>query len=248
MNIFDLDFSISKVEDTSLTNGERATIFYLRIFNNQLNGRNIHLAKAIYIDQNKEQLEQDIGLAGHLINSCNLKANAFREAGLVFYKSQLQNISDDDLLFIVIELKKEKKKLLIEFVRKNENWTMKKNEISDMEAKLTPRTIEVDLLKKIERLEVFEERFKMYFDKLSINVDEYFGFNLLFEAYPISGTTFENTFMINCILYDKENKILKKADNYIIADTFFGFEVFDFRFSDNGIAKRVEKIRLYPSK
>lgn len=116
-----------------------------------------------------------------------------------------------------------------------------------METKLTPRTIEDDLLKKVERLEVFEERFKMYFDKISINViNDSLWFDLLCEVYPKNGTTFENTFMVYCVLYDKDNKILREGSNYILADQFFGFEVIRFNFYDYDLATRVEKIRLYP--
>ena len=36
-----------------------------------------------------------------------------------------------------------------------------------MKTKLTPRTVEDDLLKKVERLEVFEEKYQIYFDKIN---------------------------------------------------------------------------------
>lgn len=116
-----------------------------------------------------------------------------------------------------------------------------------MKTKLTPRSIEDDLLKKVERLEVFEERFKMYFDNISINItNDRFWFEILCEVYPKSGTTFEDSFYINCVLYDIDNKILAQKDSTLYAVQFFGFKVIRFDFQNDDLVNRINKIRLYP--
>lgn len=245
-SLFDLEVSVDSVEDATMTDGEDAFIIYLKIYNKLSKGRKINLSRASYVTCNFEQLEQDIWLSGYLIEKSNLKANAFRKAGLVFYKRHLKQIRDNDLLGVNIELTQEKKKAIYEFVRLNGNWLIRDSEIQDIEIEITPKMLAKQMLKQVERLEAFEERCEIYFENLSINIDGDFRFKLFGEIYASSGSKLKNSICINCILYDKDNHILEKEATYIDSDKFFVFEVFEFYFYDENIANQVHKIRLFP--
>lgn len=244
--MYDLDISITKIEDTSMSNGEAAFIIYLNIFNNQSKGRKIGLSKATYVTHEGVQLEQDIWLSGYLTESSNIKANAFREAGFIFYKRHLKNVSDKDLLYVELKLMKEKKKLSLEFEREDSSWLIKNTEVSDIEIEFSPKVTVKQLLKKIERLEVFEERFNIYFDKISINISDYFWMYLMCEVHPTNGTVIEKDINIECVLYDKDSQIIDMYNKTLYSEDFFGFEVIKFSFQEDNIAKRIQKIRLYP--
>ena len=100
------------------------------------------------------------------------------------------------------------------------------------------------LLKKVERLDVFEEKFAMKFERISINVDEY-GSELFFEVHPINGTTIENSFNVDIIFYDKDGFILAKRQTVYRKDEFFGFDVDCVKFSVE-ITRKIDKIRIFP--
>lgn len=104
------------------------------------------------------------------------------------------------------------------------------------------------LINKIERLEAFEERMQIRFENFTIKVDEEKWVRILFEVYPINGTTINSSMDIECILYDKENSILEKDYTYINSEDFFGFEVVELNFQEDGIADEINKIRIYPKK
>jgi len=104
------------------------------------------------------------------------------------------------------------------------------------------------LIKRIERLEAFEERMQIRLENFTIKVDEEKWVRILFEVYPIDGTTIDSNMNIECILYDKENSILEKDYTYITSEDFFGFEVVELNFQEDGIADEIDKIRIYPKK
>jgi len=104
------------------------------------------------------------------------------------------------------------------------------------------------LIKKIETLEAFEERMQIRLENFTIKVDEEKWVRILCEVYPINGATINSDMHIECILYDKENSILEKDDTYITSEDFFGFEVVELNFQEDGIADEIDKIRIYPKK
>jgi len=109
--------------------------------------------------------------------------------------------------------------------------------------------LEKALIKKIERLEAFEDRLSVRFDTISIKVDEDDGwFTVFCEVHSTNGTTIEHTIEIECVLYDQEGLILGKESRAIYPEDFFGFEVIDIPFQEDGIADKVGKIRMYPKK
>lgn len=256
----ELEFSIEGFEDTSLTNGENAFIIYLIVDNKTQKSRKINLLKATYITSQREQLEQDIWITGYITGEATLRPNSFKKAGLVFYKSKLKSISDSDSIYISLHLIQEGVELSLSFQKKENTWLLinkEKKENSkflinkekiDVDLKLTPKQLEIMLLKKIERFEAFEEKSGVYFDKVSLKVNTDFSITIFSELHSINGATLENGLDINCFLYDTDDSILAKTNRFILKDSFMGFEIFDLGFNRPGIANEVSKIRLYPKK
>jgi len=245
-----LEFKIDNVEDTSMSNGEDAFIIYLNIDNRTSKSRKINLLKATYVTNDREQIEQDIWLSGYIIGEDTLKPNSFKKAGLIFYKSKLKKVLKDDIIYVTIELIKEGTELTLCFKKTDTNWVIINKEKIDIEIKLTPKQLEKNLLKRIERLEAFEERLEVNFEKLSINVDDddSLWFGLLGELHSNSGLELRESIEVICVLYDNQDGIIKQSSQYFDHDNFFGFEVFEFRFQEDKIANRVNKIRIYPKK
>src|SRR6185312_7286953 len=222
-----LEFKIDGFEDTSLTNGQNAFIIYLNVDNTTAQSRKIILSKATYVTSKREQLEQDIWISGYIIGEDILKPNSFKKAGLVFYKSKLKLISENDLIYISLELTQEGAALTICFRRVGNSWVLINKEKAEVEIKLSAKQIEKHLLKHIERLEAFEDKLSIYLDKISLKVEDTLRFKILGEVHTKSGTSIEENFKIYCVLYDKDNSILEQESQYILKDKFFGFQVFE---------------------
>jgi len=104
------------------------------------------------------------------------------------------------------------------------------------------------LKKKIETIEAFEERMQISLENFTVKVDEEKWVKILCEVHPISGTSINTNMHIECILYDYENSILDKTDTYIDSEDFFGFEIIELNFQEDGIADEISKIKIYPKK
>ena len=102
------------------------------------------------------------------------------------------------------------------------------------------------LLKKIERLEAFEERLNVRFENISLKVDDDGWVIVFFELHTNKSTIIEEIIKIECIAYDINGQILEVVYNYAFPDKFFGFEVYKFSFQEDGIADKINKLRLYP--
>lgn len=244
------NFEIENYEETSLSNDEDAFIIYLTVDNKISNSRKINLLKATYVTYGREQLEQNHWLSGYIKGEDTLKPNSFKKAGLIFYKNKLNSISDNDIIYITVQLPQEGKELSVSFLKVENKWQIAHVENTDLEIKFTPKQLEKNLLKKIERLDAFEERLEVQFEKLSIKVDndDSVWFSLYGELHSTDGTELKNSIDVVCVLYDKEGKILEQSTKYFSHNSFFGFEVFEFRFSEDGIANEVGSIRIYPKK
>lgn len=103
------------------------------------------------------------------------------------------------------------------------------------------------LFNKIERLEAFEERLGVRFENISLKVLDNGWVKLMFELHT-NNTSIENNIKIECTAYDSNGQILDVQDNYALKDYFFVFEVYTFRFQEDGIADKINKLRLYPKK
>ena len=115
--------------------------------------------------------------------------------------------------------------------------------------KLTIGELEKDILKRIERLEAFEERLGVSIQNLSVRIEsERKWLTIFYELYSASGTTIKEYVTLECILYDEYGLIIDKENFTVGPDKFFGFEVIKAEFREYGIAERVGKIRVYPKK
>lgn len=249
-NLFGLEIRIEKYEEFINFYDEKLFLIYLVIDNKKSINREINLLKATYINNKREQIEQDEWQPGYIEGKDTLMPNSFKKAGLVFYKNKLKTISENDIIYITVELPQEGKELAVSFKRDENKWQMTQVEISDLEIKLTPKQIEKMLLKKIERLDAFEERLNVSIEKLSIKVDnnDTGWFNLLGEIHPRVGTTIDERTELICILYDKEGSILLQKSKTFYSEDFYGFEIFDFVIQEDDIANEVGLIRIYPKK
>ena len=108
--------------------------------------------------------------------------------------------------------------------------------------------LEKALLKKIERLEAFEERMNIRLENISIRITNHNWLNFFCEIHPVSGTKINEDTIIECVIYDKEGAIIKMKSHCLYEDDFFGFEVLEFTFTDNELADKIGKIRIYPKK
>jgi hypothetical protein len=244
--LFGLELKIDSFDDTSMSNGEDAFIVYLNIDNKTANSRKINVLKATYLTNNREQIEQDIWLTGYITGEETLKPNSFKKAGLVFYKSKLKKISDNDIIYITIELTQEGTELTVGLQKNGSNWSVINIDKNEIEIKLTPKQFEKSLLKRIERLEAFEERFEISIQNISIKVESFIS--LFCEIHPINGTTIKENFEIECVTYDKDGLVLDKKSAHLYAEDFFGFEVLELNFFGDDVAAQISKIRLYPKK
>jgi hypothetical protein len=245
-DLLDLEFKIDSVENTSMSNGEDAFIFYLKVDNRKSKSRKITLLKATYVTSKREQLEQDIWLSGYITGEDTLKPNSFKKAGLIFYKSKLKQVLDNDIIYATIELVKEGTELTLCFQKTGTNWIIVSKEKIDIEIKLTPKQLDKKLLKCIERLEAFEDRLGVSFQNISIKNDKYL--TLFCEIHSINGTNINEDIEIECVIYDKEGLVIDKSSKSIDVDDFFGFEIIELNFFGDEIAERISKIRIYPKK
>ena len=154
---FGLDLKIASYEEMSLSDGHNAFIIYIIIDNKTSSSRKVNVSKATYITNKKEQLEQDNWLSGYLIAEDTIYPNSFKKAGLVFYKSKLKKISDDDTIKIIIELPFEGAEVKFSFIKTGNYWKKLESKKREKEVKLNPAQLTKSLLDKIERFEAFEE-------------------------------------------------------------------------------------------
>lgn len=245
-----LSFNIEKHEYTIMSNGENAFILYLTVDNKISTSRKINLLKATYVTNKREQIEQDIWLSGYIRGEDTLRPNSFKEAGLVFYQNKLNSISENDLIYITLELPQEGKNLTVTFKNNDNKWQMTQVENSDMEIKLSPKQMEKILLKKIERLDAFEERLGVTFENISLKLDDsYIWAKLFCELHSLNGTKLNESIDIECVLYSNDGSILEKESECVYEEDFFGFELVEFSFSGNiEMANNISKIRIYPKK
>jgi hypothetical protein len=230
-----------------MENGEDAFIIYLKVDNSTSKSRKINLLKSTYVTSKREQLEQDIWLSGYITGEDTLKPNSFKKAGLIFYKSKLKSVLEKDIIYVTIELLKEGTELTLCFQKIGANWTVVNKEQVDVEIKSTPKQLEKSLLKRIERLDAFEEKLEVSLQNISTKIiNDKNDFTLFCELHSSSGTNIKDSIYVECVLYDNDGLVLEKSSQSIDPDDFFGFEVIEFYKIGN--AKDVNKIRIYPKK
>lgn len=104
----EIGMTVDEVENATMKDGETAYIFYLSITNNQTKQVRVELPFSAYITAAKEEIEQDVWLAGHINGrkGATIRAGAHRKAGLVFHKTKLPLITIGDQLYVEVELPK----------------------------------------------------------------------------------------------------------------------------------------------
>lgn len=101
---------------------------------------------------------------------------------------------------------------------------------------------------QLERIQDLEERLNVTFENISIKTDEYGNFSLFTEVHTTNGSELSHTVKIDSVLYNAEGTIIAKKEKYLFADEFYGFEVLEFNYFEEGIADSIAKIKLYPKK
>jgi len=251
MNEFSgLKIEVEKYEDTSMRSGDTAFIIYLKLHNETDHAKKINLLKATYVTSQREQLEQDVSLSGYHIGEGSIKPNSYKTAGLVFYKSKLKQILENDLVYVSVEIPKEGTVLSLCFQNNGKEWNIIDKEQTEVEIKLTPKQLEKRLIKRIERLEAFEERLGVSIQNLSLKINDSYTWATIFcELHSTNGTTIEKSIKIECVLYDNDGSIIDTESAYVSSDSFFGFELIELNFTGNeSKAEQVSKIRIYPKK
>jgi hypothetical protein len=250
---FPLEVTIERHESTSFDDGSDGFVIYLKVQNKTSVTQKINVLKANYITITGEQIEQDYWLNGYLKDVDLLMPNAFKQAGLIFYKPKLKQIEQNDVIYLTIELIKEGGEQTFCFQYKENNWLLTNSVINTIDLKLTPKQIERYLLSRIERFEAFEERFGITFQNISVVKSHVL--HIYLELHSLSGTTIphENvneSFNLECIFYDIGGKIIFKSSTMIFPSSFFGFKLIEFYASDtfNFKEEQISKIRIYPMK
>jgi hypothetical protein len=249
---FPLEVNIDRHESTSFNDGSDGFVIYLKVQNKSSETQKINVLKANYITIVGEQIVQDSWLNGYLKDEDLLMPNAFKQAGLIFYKPKLKQIEQNDVIYITIELPKKSKEQSFCFQYKEGKWLLTNSTINNIELELTPKQINdihaKSLLNKIERLEAFEERFGISIQNFSI--ENFSLFNIYCEVHPTIGTSIKEDIELQCVVYDLDGLILKKTYYRLKMNDFFGFEVVNFTFYSDFIEMipQISKIRIYPKK
>lgn len=244
---FGLDLKIASYEEMSLSDGHNAFIIYIIIDNKTSSSRKVNVSKATYITNKKEQLEQDNWLSGYLIAEDTIYPNSFKKAGLVFYKSKLKKISNSDRIFIKTVIEEEGIEALVSFINEDGIWKIIEFQTTKIQKEIivNPKQLEKHLLGKIERLEVFEEKFGVSIRSLSVKYGSEKWFRIFYELHPLEGTSINNRICIECVCYDNEGFIIFKTSDSFNPKDFFGFEVVQIYVEPIEVS-RVSKIRIYP--
>ena len=101
---------------------------------------------------------------------------------------------------------------------------------------------------QLERIQDLEDRLNVTFENISVKTDEYGNFSLFTEIHTTNGSELSQNIRIDSVLYNSEGSIIAKEDKLLFADEFYGFEVLEFKYFEEGIADAIAKIKLYPKK
>lgn len=226
-------------------------VIYLVLDNKLPIDRKINIPDTTYVNSNREQLEQYHWESGYIKSQDILKPNSFKKAGLLYEKDKLKSISNNDLIYLTIELPDEGKLIKVSFKKDAGKWLLVDKEIIELEIKLSSKQKEKLFLKKIERLDAFEEKFGVSLNNISVQLqsrsteDYYYVF---IEVHSSHGTTINERIKIEGVLYDKDGLIIEKERELISTDDFFGFEIIKLIFCYNTIISinDISKVRIYP--
>ena len=101
---------------------------------------------------------------------------------------------------------------------------------------------------QLELIQYLEYSLNVSFEIISLKTDEYCNFSLFSEIHTTNGSELSQNIRIDSVLYNSEGSIIAKEDKLLFADEFYGFEVLEFKYFEEGIADAIAKIKLYPKK
>lgn len=105
----------------------------------------------------------------------------------------------------------------------------------------------IDLSKKIERLEAFEEKYAVRIENVSAWFDNDSGWiSVLFELHPQVGTTLAKDIVVAIVAYNNKGQIIAKAEESYSAEEFWGFAVSDCFLAEIS-PQDISKIRIFPT-
>lgn len=100
----------------------------------------------------------------------------------------------------------------------------------------------------IERIEEFEDRLGISLDNISVKAEEEGWFYVYCEVTANNGGALDSTLNVQCIAYAKNGSILSMESTYVIQDRFYGFEVLEFAFQEDGLFPQVDRLKVFPKK
>lgn len=241
----DINVSVIRCEVTLMSNDEKANIVYIKVDNLTNVDKKIYVSRVSYVNKSREMLECNNWLSGYIGNeTTTLHPNSFCKVAAIFYKSRLQNISKGDLLYVVVSIGSETKKVEYKF-EKLDDTGWKLINVSNASTSTMEQALEHKIKNNIQRLESLEERLGIEIQNVSIRVDEERCVTVLYEVHGSLGKELTTNPSIDCIIYSVDGSILDKDTNYLDS-SFFGFEVFESKFSDDGIANKIGRVLLVP--
>lgn len=243
LNNFEL--SIDKDDKFALDNGNNAIGVYVKFQNTSQKKESVSIVSSTYITAQKEQVERNCYLLGYAHDDFDVRKQAYDFSVSLFYTSRVPSSISGDLFEIVFTLKNERKRITAVFQKCSTKWVLNDSTVEDVEVKLTPKQIAKKLVKKIERIDAFEDKFGILIDNTSINVDDD-SIDIFLEISATKDNTINKSFYLKCIYYDNDNSIIDITQKYVDKDDFFAFSTIEI--SKYGIdCTNISKIRIYPS-
>ena len=94
---------------------------------------------------------------------------------------------------------------------------------------------------------MFEEKFGIVLDKLSVNVSENYGsVTVVGEVHLKDGTSLAKNLTVVVVAYDSDGSIIGTGEATLYAQTFSGFDVLDITLYAADIGWLATRIRVFP--
>ena len=250
MEITDLGISISIVQviEEEMKNEEFAHVFTIKIENKNDQPAPIELSEIFLVSQDGGQLESDHWLAGGFIRKGAIKKNAYQYSKFVFYKNNVDSLSQGDLLYMNVKNDALGIALELSFILQSEVWMFLNAESIGGDTINFSDVLREKLFNSIQRLEALEEKCGIYFDNLSIGNIRDDSFDLFIEVYSSNGNQIEKNVKIKTIIYGKNGKIITTKSAQLWEDEFFIFKILDVFVStyDGFDLSSITKIMIVP--
>ena len=117
----------------------------------------------------------------------------------------------------------------------------------DTQASPTGRYVlaDKDITNLIQQLEAFEERLGVRIEAVSAFADDDDSITVRGELHCTDGTTLAKDVTIQLSVYDTAGRVIGTSQDYVDAESFFGFHTFEITCYDN--SRAATKLRLFPT-